>query len=411
MSEKGSASATVQRVIRGELCSGCGICASLSNGAIAMQSVAPGYNNPVVVGNVTPDVEQAIAETCPGAVVEPWTGISAQVHPYWGPTRSVMTGEASDDKVRFEGSSGGVISALLIHALRLGIVDRVLHISADPGEPTRNVVAISRSAAEVISCAGSRYTASSPLTEIGSALAEGGRMAFVGKPCDVSALRRLARIDSRVNEHVPLILSFFCGGIPSHNGVGRILKALNVEPAEVTAFRYRGRGWPGNCAAETRTGFAEMSYARSWGEFLSKEVQFRCKICPDAVGGVADIACADAWYGDDGGYPIFDEAEGRSLIVARTEVGERLLHAVIAAGDVTAQPLELNEIDRMQPAQARRKRLVLARIASLPFANQPWPKIGGLSVAAAAMRVPVGEAFRNLVGTLRRTLQGRRSRL
>ena len=55
-----------------------------------------------------------------------------------------------------------------------------------------------------------------------------------------------------------------------------------------------------------------MSYADSWGAHLSKHVQFRCKICPDAVGGVADIACADAWYGGDSGYPQFDEAAGRS---------------------------------------------------------------------------------------------------
>jgi coenzyme F420 hydrogenase subunit beta len=67
---------------------------------------------------------------------------------------------------------------------------------------------------------------------------------------------------------------------------------------------------------------AEMTYERSWGHHLSREVQFRCKICPDAVGGVADIACADAWYGGETGYPTFEEQSGRSLVVTRTAVGE-----------------------------------------------------------------------------------------
>lgn len=404
-------SPTVERVLRGELCAGCGLCASLAGESIRMESVEPGYNRPSLRGPISRETERAIAEACPGAVVAAW-GDAPNVHPYWGPWRSIHTGAASDGATRFEGSSGGVISALLIHALEIGMIDRVIHVAADPMAPTRNTTVTSRSAVEVIAHAGSRYTASSPLAEIATVLSEGGRVAFVGKPCDASAIRRLASTDPRVAEHIRLILSFYCGGIPSHNGVGRILATMGLEPQSVTAFRFRGRGWPGNCAAETSAGdIREMSYAESWGKHLSKEVQFRCKICPDAVGGVADIACADAWYGDEEGYPSFAEQEGRSLIMARTTVGERLLASALAAVAVSAEALPVGEIEKMQPAQARRKRLVLARTAALPLAVQPRPKMKGLKVAAAARAARLGEALRNFVGTLRRTLQGRRSSL
>ena len=236
-------------------------------------------------------------------------------------------------------------------------------------------------------------------------------MAFVGKPCDASALRRLARIDPRVAQHVPFVLSFFCGGIPSHGGVDRILETMGVASDEVLEFRYRGRGWPGTCAARTKERSVEMTYAESWGGHLSKEVQFRCKICPDAVGGVADIACADAWYGGESGYPTFDEQEGRSLIVARSAAGERLVAAAIAAGRLDAEPLGIGEIDKMQPSQSRRKRVVLARVAALVLALQPRPRMSGLKVVAAFRRASVREAAQNLLGTLRRTLTGMRSRL
>src|SRR4051794_28870752 len=197
-------------------------------------------------------------------------------------------------------------------------------------------------------------------------------MAFVGKPCDASALRRLAERDPRVAKSVPLVISFFCGGIPSHDGVGRLLEAMGIGAGPLRTFRYRGRGWPGNAAALTRDDrSAEMTYHESWGGYLSKEVQFRCKICPDAVGGVADIACADAWYGDEAGYPKFEEAEGRSLIVVRTEAGERLLASAIQAKVLEADALAVSEIDKMQPHQARRKRLVLSRSAALPLLLQP----------------------------------------
>ena len=403
-------SPTVRRVLKGELCAGCGLCASVSGGAFRMESTPPGYNRPVQQGPVSAEAERTIAEACPGSVVAPW-GEAPTVHPYWGPLRQVMTGYAPDATIRFEGSSGGAISGLLIHALRTAVVDRVLHISADPADPTRNVVAMSRTPEEVLSRAGSRYTGSSPLEHIDEALAEGGAMAFVGKPCDASAIRLLAQSDPRVARHVPLVVSFFCGGIPSHAGVGRILAEMGVIHAEVTEFRFRGRGWPGNAAAVTAERTAEMSYADSWGGHLSKEVQFRCKICPDAVGGVADIACADAWYGDDDGYPSFEEQEGRSLIVTRTAAGDKLLASAMAAGAVAADPLEPGEIDKMQPSQARRKRLVLARTLALPATLQPQPRMTGLGVLQAARRASLGEQLKNLLGTVRRTLSGRRSAL
>jgi coenzyme F420 hydrogenase subunit beta len=375
-----------------------------------MASTPPGYNRPVGRKPISADAERTIAGACPGAVVAPW-GSDAAVHPYWGRLRQVLTGYALDETTRFEGSSGGAISGLLIHALKTGLVDRVLHIAPDPADPTRNVAVMSRSAEEVLSRAGSRYTASSPLEHIEGALAEGGAMAFVGKPCDASALRQLARFDERVGRHVPLVLSFFCGGIPSHAGVGRILQTMGVDPAEVREFRFRGRGWPGNAAATTADRTVEMSYADSWGGHLSREVQFRCKICPDAVGGVADIACADAWYGDDDGYPSFEEQAGRSLIVTRTEVGDRLLESAIAAGAIAAEPLNPDEIEKMQPSQARRKRLILSRMLALPVTLQPWPRMARLQILRAAAQAGFGEQLKNLLGTVRRTLAGRRSAL
>jgi coenzyme F420 hydrogenase subunit beta len=404
-------SPTLKRVLRGELCTGCGLCAGVSDGAIAMQSTPPGYNRPQMRGALTAAAERTIAEACPGAVVAPWPP-GPRTHPYWGPIRQALSGASIDPAVRFEGSSGGAISALLIHALNTGVVDRVLHIAADPDAPTRNVAVVSRTAEQVLAGAGSRYTASSPLAQIDAVLREGGAVAFVGKPCDASALRQLARRDPRVAQHVPLILSFFCGGIPSHDGVGRVLDAMGIGEAPLRAFRFRGRGWPGNAAAVTlddRT--AEMTYHESWGGYLSKEVQFRCKICPDAVGGVADIACADAWYGDEDGYPKFEEAEGRSLIVVRTEAGERLLKAALAAGALAAEPLNPDEIEKMQPAQARRKRLVFARTAALSLTLQPRPRMAGLRVMQAAKLGSVSLSVKNLLGTIRRTLSGRRSRL
>lgn len=352
--------------------------------------------------------EQAIAAACPGAIVAAWQTADKR-HVSWGPWLRILTGYATDAEVRYRASSGGVLSALLIHAQETGYVDRVLHVEADPAQPTRNRMRWSHSREELLEGAGSRYAASSPLSFIDAALSEPLRFAFVGKPCDVSALRQLAKVDPRVAKRVPLMLSFFCAGLPSHDGAERILAEMGIKLADVRHFRYRGNGWPGLTRAETHNGqVAEMRYEDSWGRQLSKEVQFRCKICPDAVGGVADVACADAWYGGESGYPQFEEQDGRSLIMSRTTVGDALLRSAEAAGAVVAEPLPVGEIDLMQPGQARRKRLVAARLAACAATFQPRPRMNGLDVGRAARTAGFSETAKNWLGTVRRIVQNRR---
>ena len=402
-------SPTLKRVLAGQLCTGCGLCAGLSDGAIAMETVEPGYSRPEQSRAISAAAEQAIAEACPGAKVAGWEGQAPHMHWSWGPWFRTMTGHATDPEVRFAGSSGGALSGLLIHALDQGLIHSVLHIEADPEKPTRNRLCWSRDASAVIANAGSRYSASAPLEDINAALDSGERFAFVGKPCDVSALRQLATVDPRVDRQVPLMLSFFCGGMPSHAGADRIIRAMDMEPSQVVRFRYRGNGWPGLTIAEDAEGRqATMRYEDSWGKHLSREVQFRCKICPDAVGGVADIACADAWYGGEAGYPSFEEEDGRSLIMSRTGRGNDFLSSAMEAGAIEAAPLAIDEIDLMQPAQARRKRVVRARTAACTVLGKPVPVMKGLRISEAAGTSPVAEQLKNFSGTMWRIIKGQR---
>lgn len=401
-------SATIDRVVGGELCAGCGLCAGVSGGAISMTLVSPGYARPQVEHAITESVEAKISVACPGARVAPWAK-SGSRHPYWGPYRRVMTGNAVDGELRFAGSSGGLLSALALFALESGEVDAVAHIHADPDRPTHNVMTLSRDRASVLAGAGSRYGATSPLAEIDRLLGGDEKIAFIGKPCDASALRLLGLADDRVKEKIPLIFAFFCGGMPSLAGTDRVIAAMGMDPKTVSKFSYRGNGWPGEARAENIDGtVATMSYHDSWGGHLSKEVQFRCKICPDAVGGVADIACADAWYGGETGYPLFDEADGRSLILTRSTAGDRLLDAAISAGVCVVSDCSVAEIDLMQPGQVRRKRVVLARSTAVRIAGQPLPTMRGLEIGTAARRATMTDTARNFLGTLRRIIAGRR---
>lgn len=399
------ASPTLSRVRRGNSCTGCGLCESLSGGKVKLKVSAPGFPRPVQQHVLSSLQESAIAASCPGAKLPAWEQ-APQVHDIWGPWHSISTGNALSPQLHHAGSSGGIVSALAIHAMTTGIASRVLHVVADPRHPTRNVMKWSYSADDVLAGAGSRYSSSSPLAFIDQALAENQPFVFVGKPCDVSALRSLAVVDSRVATQIPIMLSFFCAGVPSYQGADKVIRAMGKDPASVINFRYRGNGWPGLTVAETIDGErAEMQYAQSWGRYLSAEVQFRCKICPDGVGGHADVACADAWYGDESGYPLFEEEAGRSLIIARTKLGESLLRDAISAGAVGTQPLEIGEIERMQPHQAKRKRVLFARLLGVFLAGKPRPRMAGLRILRSARNVSIGTQLHNLLGTAKRAIR------
>ncbi|MEM7642010.1 MAG: Coenzyme F420 hydrogenase/dehydrogenase, beta subunit C-terminal domain [Pseudomonadota bacterium] len=398
-------SAALARVARGGTCAGCGGCAALAPGAVAMTDVAPGWLRPVQTAALSAEQEAAIAAICPGLVHE----VAAEGrtdHDLWGPYVEMRTGWATEAALRHRAASGGALSALVAHLMESGRVEGVWQVAA--GDPAwANRVRLSEDAGDVLEAAGSRYAPSAPLAGIGPALGAGRPLAFVGKPCDVAALRALSRRDPRVDRAFPVMVSFFCAGVPSGTGAEALLTKMGADPAAVTAFRYRGRGWPGHAVATLADGTERsMTYAASWGEVLSKHVQHRCKICPDGTGVDADIACADAWIADDRGYPVFQEADGISLIVARTAKGQGVMAAAEAAGRIETRAFDVAGLKPIQPGQVRRRGALAARLAALRATGRPVPRYRGLRVAAAARQVPARFVLRNFLGMLRRSLRG-----
>ncbi|WP_417462999.1 Coenzyme F420 hydrogenase/dehydrogenase, beta subunit C-terminal domain [Kordiimonas sp.] len=313
------------------------------------------------------------------------------------------TGWATDPDLRFFGASGGALSGLLLHLLRSGEVTDVVQIAAAPGNPIANSTVISTSRSDILNAAGSRYAPSAPLAHLEELVNSGQRHAFVGKPCDVVALRALANENVNVAAAFPVMLSFFCAGVPSETGGRAVLTALGVKLETVARFRYRGRGWPGRATAVLRDGSERsMSYHDSWGGILSKHGQHRCKICADGTGKAADIVCADAWESDTTGYPVFDEAEGVSLIVCRTALGGRILEGAVAAGQIETTPFNVAQLAAIQPGQRERRRALLARLLALRLTGRPVPRYRGLNLWSAARQNSYLRNLKNFFGMLRR---------
>jgi coenzyme F420 hydrogenase subunit beta len=393
----------INSVARNGFCTGCGLCEAIAPaGSIQMRMSAEGYLRPVVRKALPAAVTQIIATTCPGVKVEHLPGTQGQ-HPIWGPIVSVQTGHALDSEVRRQGSSGGVISALAIHLLESGQVDFVAQIAADQKDPLLNALQISTSRSDVMRAAGSRYAPSAPLQGLRELLATGKRFVFIGKPCDVAALRQYGEQNLAVKSQIPYMLSFMCAGVPSIRGTHEVISALGATREKVVSFRYRGDGWPGMARVVHDSGESfEMDYNTSWGTILNKHLQFRCKICPDGTGEFADVVCADAWYGKDG-YPDFEEREGRSLVLARTATGQALLETISSSAAVKTSALDIDEITKMQPYQVERKRMVWGRVAAARLALGSAPKYRRMKLLNAATQANLMAFLRSAWGTYKRS--------
>ena len=392
------------RVRKGSLCAGCGGCAAISPG-LEMRQSSLGYIRPEVIGPVSNEENIKITNVCPG--------LGQTIHAggrlddvVFGPYVEIRDGWATDPELRFSASSGGALSAVLVHLLETNAVDGVLQVAADPEDPVGNHTVISRNRADVLNAAGSRYAPSAPLAALPD-LPE-GRFAVVGKPCDAAALQAMRATDPKLAEKVAYVLSFFCAGVPSIEGGRDVVRALGFESQDVQRFRYRGHGWPGKATAQTHAGQeASMSYAESWGNLLSPRVQHRCRLCADGAGAAADLVFADAWETDEAGYPIFEEEDGISLIVARTDSGRSLMEAAETSGALQTRPFDVSRLPRMQRGQTWRRRGLLPRLLALQSIGRPIPRYRGMQLLAVMQLSPWKERIHAFLGMVRRARAGR----
>ena len=256
-------SPALDRIFKSDLCTGCGLCASLAPQSMHMALDAKGFVRPLITSAVPKDIDEKIDALCPGRNIVQELSPTGD-HVLWGPIQACRTGHATDADLHQHASSGGVISALLTYLLASKTVDYVIQVGASSASPLDNLTVISTTAENVYDAAGSRYAPSSPLANIHEHLASPGRFALVGKPCDIAAMRAMARTDAHIDGKIPVMISFFCAGVPSRRGTEKILEAMRVDEKVVVDFRYRGDGWPGFATARKADGSeSRMSYADS----------------------------------------------------------------------------------------------------------------------------------------------------
>lgn len=397
--------ASIAELVGNGLCIGCGLCEAVTAGRVPMRMTAAGSLRPESVNAFSAEEEARLLAACPGVAVEPRAEAGLAIDPVWGAHSSMHYAWAGDADVRFRAATGGVLTALGAHLIAAGQVAFVLHVGADPERPMRSCWVISESAEQLIANAGSRYGPVAPLAGFTAALDRGQPFALIAKPCDLSAVHRLAQIDPRVDELCVLRMAMVCGGQSRLEKSSDLLAEYGLQEEEITLFRYRGYGNPGRTRVETRDGRAfEKTYLELWEDEAGWKLESRCILCPDALGEAADIAAADVWpdaspSGEDAGF---------NGIVVRSRAGESLVESAVAAGDlVLGDAITPRQFDATQPHQLRKKEALAARYAGLVEAGKPVIDARGLRIDELGARLDESARQREREGAQRRAMSGR----
>lgn len=236
---------------------------------------------------------------------------------------------------------GGATTALLKFVLREAVVEAALLTRRDSAWRPQPFLATTE--AEVDEAAGSKYTTSPALSLLKPALEQFDRLAFVGVPCQIAALRNLQqrREEAYPANKVVLAIGLFCAesftyGRPDSYGMANFLQEELGMPIErVTRFDikknnllvFEGEKVEGRPLADIK--------------HLAWPI---CHACPDFTAELADLSTG-----------AVGSAVDQSTILVRSAAGREVLDRAVAAGFLEVAPVRsLGILERI--AQNKRTR-------------------------------------------------------
>jgi len=348
-----------------DYCVGCGLCKSEFN--------CPKYEEK---GFIYYDISNVDSEFLKN--ICPYSGNSQKYvdNNIWGDFHEMYYGWSKDDKIRYEASSGGILTTMAIFLIEKKYVDGVIQVKASEENPISTEVVCSTSKSDVLKCMGSRYSNSSVLSCLNKIVEKDKKYALIGRPCDILTIKNYQQYYKKY-ENIIYTMSFFCAGNPSDKANEKLINDMGIKNIEkCVKMNYRGNGWPGYAIAKDNKGKEyKMRYAESWGNYLGRDIRLMCKFCIDGCGAAADISCGDHWLLNSNNKPIFDENNGRNLIFARTEKGNQLLLDALKENyiDIFQYDYNNDKVEYVQPAQFQRTTTVYEKCKAFKLFHRQIP--------------------------------------
>jgi coenzyme F420 hydrogenase subunit beta len=332
----------VSGVISTGNCTHCGACAGLNPTLIGLEETRRGPL-PKLLREIQPsdqaglDLAHAI---CPGrgipfAELFDWLGRDWQSR-LMGPYLGLYTGHATDPVIRRQAASGGILSRVLIELVESGRVSAAVLIRQGVPTPERASPVIARSREEILASAQSVY-AVTPMLDILPRLEEvPGRLAFVGLPDQVAALRMLQAAGHPTALRFDFIAGPYTGTNMYHGAVRAFLRAQDVaDSVAIESLKWRAGEWPGYLEVKTAGGGVYRAEKFYYNYLIPFYISLACQLTPDFTNELTDVSVGDAWS------PKFEKMRGgHSVVAARSPLAVEVLTSLAERGEIQLEPID-----------------------------------------------------------------------
>ena len=388
----------IRDVIQHDLCNRCGSCVGLSGGRIVFADRTGRYL-PAIREPLDPETERLIWHACPGKGFD-FPEQRGRVfgdregHLYIGHYREIFIGYAKDPEVRLNAASGGIISAILVWLLEKKLIAGAVVLSMSEQEPWLTQPIIATTPSEILKAAQSKYIISSVNEILPEIEKFNGPLAYVGLPGQVQSIRLLQQVNHPSVRNIRFIFGPFYGNTLHFSSVKSFLRSFRIKDyTQIDKLYFRYGEWPGNMRVELNDGrtFELPKFHANY--LIPFHILKNSLLCTDLTNEYTDISGGDAWA------PVYEErGKGFSMVISRSQEGEKILREMAAEGKIDLQPVEEEEAVAMHShGYDLKKRGTFIRMKYRGWFGKPNPYFGyrirGFSLSRYLMEFMIDAMF------------------
>jgi len=240
----------------------------------------------------------------------------------FGVYRRIAAAQAKPNDILSVRQDGGAATAMLVAALKSGLIDGAVVSGKSPDKPFLPVPILATTPEKIVESAGTKYTCSSALLALPEvAKQKKTQIAFVGTPCQIQAVRKMQM--SNVKKPVAAIkylVGLMCSECFDYEGLmeTHIKGKLGINLNDITKMNIKGKMLVTTPAGTTAIPLAD----------IKQYVRTSCSVCEDFSSELADVSV--------GGLGL----DGWTFTIIRTEKGEELFANAEKAGLLESKPIE-----------------------------------------------------------------------
>jgi len=378
----------ISEVVRQGLCTQCGACvATCPRGLIVLERDECQNFCPRVTASDECNQCNLCRQVCPGLAVD-YDELNRLVFSHLpedvllGNYQASYAGYSGQEQIRQESSSGGLVTSLLEYMLDTGAIDGAFVVREGSESPFNPDIFIARNRVDLSSAMQSKYYPVPMLSGVNvKDLVKGEeRLAIVGLPCHIHAIRKMEQIFPALKESIRLHIGLFCGLNTSFCGMNHLFSKTGIHDIEqVKEIKYRDGDWPGRIAI-TLTSGEKYSLPLQEKNFVNYfYIPPRCTLCMDQTNELADISVGDAWLPE-----YSQDNKGWSVCLARTQNGYEVVSEAKDKGYVILNTISPSKvIESQKPMLMFKKKGIYARLrANRFFGNRVIPEVTSHKLAS-----------------------------